>query len=347
MSGKPTFYSENITKQLLSRVFAKMKNGDVVGLRTKLPTKKQLSLDNTLMIVQNKLPKETVSVIFQSYNPYLTKDDFLKPLKTYAFNQEGLKTNNNHDNQHILDIFKIRNPRYFHFTNQYVVLFKNIEYCKKYFKDISIAPSIDGSFLKKNASNINNNKNNNRTVPQIDDLSGFLTTYNKYVETLSAAYESPDVFYEKIRQLGSKEKQRQVTIKTSLVSSGNGNSTLNSGITNNDNAVTLPDFKALKEIESKCCLMKSKLPSKLINVPNLPTIFWQYDLKHAFPIKDVSLKNIRLKNGGDSEHSPFLNDEENIFFIAFNNPEDVTRFQSNCHGMKFGKHKLLVENLNF
>lgn len=112
----------------------------------------------------------------RSYNPLLSKEDFLQLLPQKVFSTESLP-----ESLSAFEVVKVRDPRYFQFRDKYELVFPTFKAMKQY--QVQVAYSrIDGV------------RPNFRTVP----IANPQRPYAKYASNLSAAFQSREKFFETI-----------------------------------------------------------------------------------------------------------------------------------------------------
>lgn len=157
------------SKDALKRVISQLKEGKILGTTS-------WSEKNSASIWRPDVIKST-ALKYRSYNPSLTKDDFQNLEPSVLFNSRPVNTTN-------FQLIKCRDPKFFQFKDQYVLLFENNNSMVKYVQDTS-------------SSRINHVRV--KFLPlQIGDMIGM--NYMNYVHNLLAAYDSSETYFEMVKR---------------------------------------------------------------------------------------------------------------------------------------------------
>lgn len=149
------------SKKSVRNVLDYLKTGKIVG---SMPGLSQL-----------KSPTASTALKYRSYNPSLSKEDFISILPDNLFGVPGHVSASSD-----FQLIKCRDPKYFQFKDQYVLLFKDHKSMKEYQTATELGRI-------------------NKVRVKFDALpTGHSSEhiYSRYVANLSAAFESPKRYYE-------------------------------------------------------------------------------------------------------------------------------------------------------
>ncbi|EDO19197.1 hypothetical protein Kpol_1050p54 [Vanderwaltozyma polyspora DSM 70294] len=158
-------------KAVIKKVFAHMKKGNIIGTRPvaenviKIDSKATYSGDSQILK-------------YRSYNSALTKNNFLEILPESTFiPPDRVKLINSIGKN--FDLAKMRDHRYFHFKDNYLLLFKDQKSLRYYYENTK-------------ASRINKAKVRFEVVNK--DMDAVSNSYRRYVNNLLAAYNSGGLY---------------------------------------------------------------------------------------------------------------------------------------------------------
>lgn len=322
--------------------------------RPDITTHPYLFPSKSLSTEQNEKPEhivtgEEVSMIYKSLNPYITIKNFISPL-TANSQLRQLDIMYYLEKYGIVSISKLRHPYLFTFDHKYQLVFKNKEYSRSYFRNMKNS-LYDGQLLTKieyNLQNVNKELKERISSAKVEAESvnsGKKHKNENYSSNVMMQYllnypESQKIYKLYMNNLINAfegETQYRANLKTEFDSNGFPLEKENSSELN-DQAKPAFSMKDFHDIEKKSCILQTSLPPNLLNYRNIPSILWQYDIKHVFPLKWTDLDS----NGSQAEKFS----TKNIYYIAFENNLDSGRFMRNFHGLHLYEHQLLIDPLS-
>ncbi|KAL6946872.1 hypothetical protein ACO0QE_001724 [Hanseniaspora vineae] len=291
---------------------------------------------------------EEVSMIYKSLNPYITIKNFISPL-TANSQLRQLDIMYYLEKYGIVSISKLRHPHLFTFDHKYQLVFKNKEYSRSYFRNVKNS-LYDGQLLTKleyNLQNVNKELKEHISSSKLDPAfssSERKTKEQNYTSNAMMQYllnypESQKIYKVYMNNLINAfegETQYRANLQTKFDSNGFPLDTESSSELK-DQVKPGVSLKEFHDIEKKSCILETSLPPKLLNYRNIPSILWQYDIKHVFPLKWTD-----LDSNGSQAGKPSV---KNIYYIAFENTLDSGRFTRNFHGLHLYEHQLLIDLL--
>ncbi|GCF01665.1 hypothetical protein ZYGM_000083 [Zygosaccharomyces mellis] len=158
------------SKDALGRVLSHLKEGRILGIANSWNARSSASIWRPDMI-------KSTALKYRSYNPSLTKDDFSNLEPNVLFNPKRANATE-------FQLIKCRDPKFFQFKDQYVLLFKDHTSMTKYIQNTS-------------SGRINHVRV--KFVPlRVGDMIGI--NYMNYVHNLLAAYDSSKTYFEMIKR---------------------------------------------------------------------------------------------------------------------------------------------------
>lgn len=158
------------SRDALKRVLAHLKEGRMVGLANSLNERTSPSIWRPDVI-------KSTALKYRSYNPSLTKNDFRHLEPGVLFNS---KASGGTD----FELIKARDPKFFQFKDQYVLVFKDHDSMVRYMQN-TVNSRINRVRVKFNPL-------------RIGDMIG--TNYANYVHNLLAAYDSSETYFEMVKR---------------------------------------------------------------------------------------------------------------------------------------------------
>lgn len=168
------------SKKILKDVFGHLKStGNIVGTYPSSSTSRASNRD--LYVAEDDQEASPIKLRarilkYNSYNPMLTKADFVAALPQTIFStseQPSLVS---------FELIKVRDPRYFQFKDKYELVFPNSKLLKEYERYASFG-RINGNRVRFTRSD--------HQYPQ--------NVYKRYCTNLSAAFESREQYFETIK----------------------------------------------------------------------------------------------------------------------------------------------------
>ncbi|CDF87815.1 BN860_15104g1_1 [Zygosaccharomyces bailii CLIB 213] len=159
------------SKGIIRKVLGHLKEGKILGT-VKPSHEANLSSIKTSDSVENNALK------YRSYNPSLTKEDFCSLDLGAVFMSKRPSGEN-------FELIKCRDPKFFQFQDQYLLLFKDQSSRQKYLQSSSLG------------------RINNVRVKFYPVRSGARLSYSNYVQNLVAAYDSSRTYFDLMRAKNS------------------------------------------------------------------------------------------------------------------------------------------------
>ena len=178
--------TSNKNTKLLTHLLGNLKStGRIVG--TTAAAGNGLPTSNNIKTIRrpNYIAKPTV-LKFTSYDPYLTKNDFLSLIPENVFAQAPLTTDM--ETKYDFTLIKKRDPKYFLFKDQYYLKFLNFIKLQRYSNVTKFAR------LKKVRVNF-------KPLQNIHENDLFMTNHQFYLQNLVAAYKSKEAYLQQIKGL--------------------------------------------------------------------------------------------------------------------------------------------------
>ncbi|GAV52659.1 hypothetical protein ZYGR_0AG06500 [Zygosaccharomyces rouxii] len=158
------------SKDALKRVLAHLKEGRILGVASSRNEKSSASIWKPDVI-------KSTALKYRSYNPSLTKDDFNNLEPSALFDSKPLNGTD-------FELIKCRDPKFFQFKDQYVLLFNDHNSMVKYMQNTS-SGSINHVRVK--------------FLPlRMGDMTGI--NYMNYVHNLLAAYDSSESYFDMVKR---------------------------------------------------------------------------------------------------------------------------------------------------